>query len=140
MRLWRGTDRMNKNDWIAKGSWVGIGLSLWVIAWVISEAIPVFNSLLSLIVCFSYFHFIPNVTNLETIKTALFASWFTCKYLSVTERSAYRKLIFLAVGLPGIFWLHMNWGNYFSSWRKVCMSILNLLIFGIGCCLVSSAY
>ncbi|BDD57716.1 hypothetical protein MPDQ_003583 [Monascus purpureus] len=97
VRLFRGTDRMNKNDWVARGSWIAIAASLWIIAWVIAEAIPVFNNLLSLI-------------------TALFASWFT-------------------FGLPGIFWLHMNWGVYFSSPRKICLTILNILTIGIGCCL-----
>lgn len=50
IRIFAGTDRMHKRDWIATGSWVGIALALWVIAWVIAESIPVFNNLLSLIV------------------------------------------------------------------------------------------
>ncbi|KAJ5243717.1 hypothetical protein N7489_003813 [Penicillium chrysogenum] len=58
VRIFAGTDRMHKRDWVAMGSWVGIAFGLWVIAWVIAEAIPVFNNLLSLI-------------------TALFGSWFT---------------------------------------------------------------
>lgn len=49
---------MSKRTWLAVGSWVGITLTLWVIAWVIAESIPVFNDLLSLI-------------------SSLFASWFT---------------------------------------------------------------
>ncbi|KAJ5306761.1 hypothetical protein PENANT_c003G04165 [Penicillium antarcticum] len=57
-RIFRGTDRMHKRDAVAVGSWIGISLSLWILAWIISTAIPVFSSLLSLI-------------------TALFASWFT---------------------------------------------------------------
>lgn len=61
VRLFRGTDRMHKRNFVSVGAWVGISLALWVIAWVIAEAIPVFNDLLSLI-------------------TALFASWFTCEY------------------------------------------------------------
>jgi energy-converting hydrogenase Eha subunit G len=50
VRIFAGTDRMHKRDWVAMGSWVGIAFGLWVIAWVIAEAIPVFNNLLSLIV------------------------------------------------------------------------------------------
>lgn len=42
---------MQKRDWVAVGSWIGIAFGLWVIAWIIAEAIPVFNNLLSLIVC-----------------------------------------------------------------------------------------
>ncbi|PLN83111.1 amino acid transporter [Aspergillus taichungensis] len=58
VRIFRGTDHMQKRNWRSIGSWVLIGLALWTIAWIIAEAIPVFNNLLSLI-------------------TALFASWFT---------------------------------------------------------------
>lgn len=44
---------------MAVGSWIGIALVLWIVAWIIGEAIPVFSNLLSLMVCFylcsSYF-------------------------------------------------------------------------------------
>lgn len=50
VRLFRGTDRMHKRNLFSVGSWVLITFCLWVIAWVIAEAIPVFNDLLSLIV------------------------------------------------------------------------------------------
>lgn len=50
MRIFRGTDRMHKRDLVAVGSWIGIALFLWVLAWIISSAIPVFSDLLSLIV------------------------------------------------------------------------------------------
>lgn len=43
---------MHKRDLIAVGSWIGVALSLWVIAWIISAAIPVFSNLLSLMVRF----------------------------------------------------------------------------------------
>ncbi|BCS01947.1 uncharacterized protein AKAW2_60211S [Aspergillus luchuensis] len=49
---------MHQRGLVSIGTWVMIGLVLWTLAWIISEAIPVFNDLLSLI-------------------TALFASWFT---------------------------------------------------------------
>ncbi|RMJ24086.1 hypothetical protein PHISP_05044 [Aspergillus sp. HF37] len=97
VRIFAGTDRMHKRDWVSVGSWIAIGLVLWIIAWIIAEAIPVFDNLLSLIV-------------------ALFASWFT-------------------YGLSGIFWLYMNWGLYFSSWRKTVLMVLNVLIFGVGAAL-----
>ncbi|RDK39735.1 hypothetical protein M752DRAFT_320651 [Aspergillus phoenicis ATCC 13157] len=58
VRLFRGTDRMHQRGLVSIGTWVMIGLVLWTLAWIIAEAIPVFNDLLSLI-------------------TALFASWFT---------------------------------------------------------------
>lgn len=53
-RIFAGTDRMHKRDFTAVGSWVGIAVALWVIAWIIAEAIPMFSNLLSLMVCFTY--------------------------------------------------------------------------------------
>ncbi|KAJ6186700.1 hypothetical protein N7519_008001 [Penicillium mononematosum] len=97
VRLFRGTDHMKKRTFFSIGSWVVITLVLWVIAWIISEAIPVFNNLLSLI-------------------TSLFASWFT-------------------YGLSGIFWLFLNRGQYVASWKKMVLTIVNLVIVGIGACL-----
>ena len=49
---------MGKNGFVSVGVWVGIVTTVWVVAWIIAEAIPVFNDLLGLI-------------------SALFASWFT---------------------------------------------------------------
>ncbi|KAJ5899905.1 hypothetical protein N7495_004649 [Penicillium taxi] len=95
VRIFRGTDRMHKRDWIAVCSWGGIALGMWVLAWIISSAIPVFSDLLSLI-------------------TALFASWFT-------------------FGFPAILWLFMNRGLYLSSWKKIVLTVINLLIFALAC-------
>ncbi|OJJ98205.1 hypothetical protein ASPACDRAFT_121924 [Aspergillus aculeatus ATCC 16872] len=97
LRVFSGTDRIHKRDWIAISSWVGIALGLWVIAWIIAEAIPVFSNLLSLI-------------------TALFASWFT-------------------FGCSGVFWLYMNRGQWFSSPRKTALTMLNILSFTVAACL-----
>ncbi|KAJ5957812.1 Amino acid transporter transmembrane [Penicillium viridicatum] len=94
VRIFAGTDRMHKRDWVSMGSWVGIAFGLWVIAWVIAEAIPVFNNLLSLI-------------------TALFGSWFT-------------------FGFTGMFWLHMNKGLWFSSPKKIMLTLLNTFAIGVG--------
>ena len=58
VRMFRGTDRMSRRSWGSFGIWLIIVLVLWVIAWIIAEAIPVFNDLLGLI-------------------SSLFASWFT---------------------------------------------------------------
>lgn len=51
-------ERMGQNNLVSIGIWVLIVTTVWIIAWIIAEAIPVFNDLLSLI-------------------SALFASWFT---------------------------------------------------------------
>ncbi|KAF7714340.1 Uncharacterized protein PECH_003046 [Penicillium ucsense] len=94
MRVLAGTDRMHKRDWVAVSSWVGIAAALWIIAWIISAAIPVFSNLLSLI-------------------TALFASWFSyC--------------------LGGVFWLYIHKGQWTSSPRMIVTSIINLVLIGIG--------
>ncbi|KAK5069487.1 hypothetical protein LTR64_008168 [Lithohypha guttulata] len=58
VRIFRGTRHMSKNTWLSIGTWMGITLTFWVIAWVIAESIPNFNNLLALI-------------------SSLFASWFT---------------------------------------------------------------
>ena len=50
LRIFQGTDRMHKRDFVATGSWIAIGVVMWTIAWIISEAVPVFSNLLSLIV------------------------------------------------------------------------------------------
>ncbi|OKP13522.1 N amino acid transport system protein [Penicillium subrubescens] len=97
VRLFRGTDRMHRRDLVSIGSWIAIGLTCWVIAWIIADAIPVFSDLLSLI-------------------SSLFASWFS-------------------YGLGGVYWLHINWGKWFSSPRKICLTIINILIVLIGGCM-----
>lgn len=50
VRIFRGTEHMHKRNLLSTGSWVLIAFILWTIAWVIAEAIPVFNNLLSLMV------------------------------------------------------------------------------------------
>ncbi|KAI9831470.1 MAG: hypothetical protein M1819_005069 [Sarea resinae] len=56
---------------------------------------------------------IPVFNDLLSLISSLFASWFT-------------------YGLSGIFWLFMNKGLWFSSPRKIFLSIVNLCIFGMG--------
>ncbi|KAJ0119230.1 hypothetical protein J7T55_013467 [Diaporthe amygdali] len=57
-RILGKTRHMHRRTLIGDAGWVCLGLTIWVIAFVISESIPVFNSLLSLI-------------------CALFVSWFS---------------------------------------------------------------
>ncbi|PIG85606.1 amino acid transporter [Aspergillus arachidicola] len=94
VRIFRKSGRMAKRDFVSVGSWVAIGVTCWIIAWIIGEGIPSFTNIVSLI-------------------SSLFASWFT-------------------YGLSGVYWLHMNWGYWFSSPRKIALTILNFLIVGIG--------
>ncbi|KAL4900428.1 hypothetical protein BDW74DRAFT_182759 [Aspergillus multicolor] len=93
-RLFAGTNTMAKRDFKAVGSWIGIAVALWIVAWIIAMAIPVFSNLLSLM-------------------TALFASWFS-------------------FSLPAAFWLFMNRGRWFESPRKIALLCVNLGIFGMG--------
>lgn len=50
IRVFAGTNRMHKRDIVAVGSWIGIASGVWVAAWIIASAIPVFDNLLGLIV------------------------------------------------------------------------------------------
>lgn len=121
IRIFAGTDRMHKRDWIATGSWVGIALALWVIAWVIAESIPVFNNLLSLIVstnCALITFKYETDSRSFNPQTALFGSWFT-------------------FGFTGMFWLHMNKGLWFSSPKKIMLTMLNTFAICVGIALVS---
>ncbi|KAI9923746.1 hypothetical protein ASPWEDRAFT_163996 [Aspergillus wentii DTO 134E9] len=97
VRLFRNSGRMHKTDWVSVSYWVAIGLTCWVIAWIIAEGIPTFSNLLSLI-------------------SSLFASWFS-------------------YGLSGVYWLHLNRGQWFSSPRKIALTIINVLIVLIGGCM-----
>ncbi|PLB48467.1 hypothetical protein P170DRAFT_477083 [Aspergillus steynii IBT 23096] len=49
VRLFRGSEHMHSRTFIGVGSWLGIGVGVWIIAWVVAESIPVFNDMLSLI-------------------------------------------------------------------------------------------
>ncbi|RAL10145.1 amino acid transporter [Aspergillus homomorphus CBS 101889] len=94
IRLFRGTERVHATDWVSYALWGLIALVLWVLAWVIAEAIPSFSNILSLV-------------------ASLFATWFT-------------------YGLPGIFWLYLNWGQWFRSLRKFALTIVNGFMFCVG--------
>ena len=58
VRKFKGTPMLQSRGWKAKAWWSGIAAALWIAAWLIAEAIPVFNDLLGL-------------------TSSLFASWFT---------------------------------------------------------------
>ena len=52
-------------------------------------------------------------TYLTPLQSALFASWFS-------------------YGLSGIYWLHLNYGQWLSSPKKILLTILNIGIALIG--------
>ncbi|WPG97848.1 Hypothetical protein R9X50_00063000 [Acrodontium crateriforme] len=94
VRIFRGTKHIAERSRFATGTWIGIALALWIIAWIIAESIPVFNDLVGLI-------------------SALFAANFTYT-------------------LSGVFWLFINAGKWFSNWRKISLTIVNLFIVALG--------
>ncbi|GJP93984.1 hypothetical protein CBS147343_1411 [Aspergillus niger] len=57
---------------------------------------------------------IPVFNDLLSLISSLFGSWFS-------------------YGLPAMFWLVMNRGQYTASPRKIFLTIVNLVIFGIAC-------
>lgn len=61
IRWWKGTNVVHEKSFKSLGSWYGICIVFWVIAWILAESIPNFNLLLGLI-------------------AALFGSWFSCKF------------------------------------------------------------
>jgi amino acid permease len=90
MRALKSTNQMTDNSIKAWTVWVCSGTVFWIAAFVLANAIPIFNSILS-------------------ISSATFAAWF-------------------CFGISGVFWLFLNWGKLFSTWRKVGLTILNVLI------------
>ena len=58
VRLFKGTEHINKRTKLATFSWIGLTGAVWIVAWIIAESIPDFDNLLALI-------------------SSLFASWFT---------------------------------------------------------------
>lgn len=58
VRMFAGTKYLHSRGFVATGTWIGLGLGTWVVAWIIAESIPNFSDLLGFI-------------------SALFASWFS---------------------------------------------------------------
>lgn len=49
VRIFRGTRYLNSNSLVSNGTWALLALVAWALAWVIAEAIPVFNNFLGLL-------------------------------------------------------------------------------------------
>ncbi len=52
---------------------------------------------------------IPVFNSIVAVSSALLVAWFS-------------------FGLPGLFWLHLNWGNQFKDWKMTVKSLLNWLL------------
>ncbi|KAK1138532.1 hypothetical protein N8T08_002418 [Aspergillus melleus] len=66
------------------------------------------------VVAFVIAESIPVFNDLLSLISALFGSWFS-------------------YGLPAVFWLTMNKKQLFSTPKKILLTVLNVLIFGIAC-------
>ena len=123
LRIFAGTEHIHNRSVIGIGSWIGIGVALWILAWIIASAIPVLNNLLSLMVRLAFFlkeplEFYAMLLTNANEQAALFFSWFT-------------------FALPGMFWLKMNKGLWFASKKKIALTVLNSFVIGLGLVLVS---
>lgn len=56
---------------------------------------------------------IPNFNDLLALISSLFAAWFT-------------------YGVSGIFWIFLNHGQYFKNWKKMCLTVANMILIGMG--------
>jgi len=114
VRMFRNSkdDVMHQKTLKAWGSWIAICATLWVLAWLIAEAVPVFNHLVSL-------------------TSALFASWFTF---------GLSGMFWLDLNLKweqrGKMWLP-TWKRG-GGWRKWFLTMVNIGNVIIGALLASS--
>lgn len=51
--MFRNSEHLGSRSWYATFIWMLIITVLWIVAWIIASAIPVFNNLLGLIVSFT---------------------------------------------------------------------------------------
>ncbi|KAF2453450.1 transmembrane amino acid transporter protein-domain-containing protein [Lineolata rhizophorae] len=65
------------------------------------------------VVAFILANAIPIFSSILSISSATFIAWFT-------------------FGLSAVFWFHLNWGNLFMNWKKICLTIVNTLIIMIA--------
>lgn len=80
IRYWQGTDVIHQNSIESLGSWAFICATGWVLAWIIAEAIPNFNTMISFIVSPLRLDVFRSVVDYFAHKGALFGSWFSCTY------------------------------------------------------------
>lgn len=133
---------MHKKDLVATGSWVLLMLGLWIVAWVIAEAIPVFNNLLSLVVRDLDFSALPPNIQLTYI-LGLSLRELVHLYAIPTHPDPpfpeHQILTKVIDGLSATFWLYLNKDRLFATPMKIFLTILNVLIFAIAGCIVRSS-
>ncbi|GAA5843755.1 hypothetical protein JCM11251_006797, partial [Rhodosporidiobolus azoricus] len=101
--FFRNSPVLTSRGWDAQLWWISIIATMWIIGWVLAELIPFFSQLLTIVSC-------------------LFSTWFVC-------------------GLGGIIWFHLynprlpeNAGNggYFSSPGRIAMAIFSVFLIAIS--------
>ncbi|KAL1637241.1 T-complex protein 1 subunit eta [Diplodia intermedia] len=102
VRAFKGSRHMHSRTWLGFGGWAAITLVIWVIAWVIAESIPNFNTLLGLI-------------------SSIFASWFTYGLSGI---------FWLFINWDGSGKKGM--AGWFAGGKKSALAVLNLVIVAIG--------
>ncbi|KAH6897341.1 transmembrane amino acid transporter protein-domain-containing protein [Thelonectria olida] len=94
MKYFKLQSEMTVNNVRSWSIWMTIVSVFWLLCFILSNAIPVFDSILS-------------------IASATTISWFT-------------------FGLSAIFWFHINWDVKFSTWKKTCLSCINIFLIVIS--------
>jgi hypothetical protein len=102
------------------GSWYGICAGAWFISWCLAEVIPNFNLFLGLI-------------------GSLFGSWFSCEYFVLnTTRFSDADWLTCVVALPPMLWLYQHRSNWWSTRRKITLTIINFVVVMLGVTIVSN--
>jgi hypothetical protein len=118
VRIWKGTQVAQQNNFKANGSWWAICAVAWFISYILAEAIPNFNLFLGLI-------------------GALFGSLFSCEYLTVFDASHGIKSLISTDAIPPCLWLYQHKGKWFSTKRKTAMTMLNFFLVILGATIVN---
>lgn len=115
VRMWRKTNVMNEKSFRSLGSWYGLTIILWVVAWVIANAIPVFSQLLGLLgalFCTWFSMILPAAWWLMMNKKQLTANW---KKISLTIINIAIALIGLALCGLGVWGAAVDISNNSGS-------------------------
>lgn len=109
VRCLRGRDDglMHQKTWKSRGIWIAMATLSWLAAWLIAEAVPVFNDMLG-------------------ITSALFASWFTF---------GLSGMFWFSMNFTrGERWYHVRPREPWS-WKKIILLLVNLVLIAMACIL-----
>ncbi|KAJ3467635.1 hypothetical protein MRS44_005199 [Fusarium solani] len=101
LRWLKRTDQVTSNSSFAWGLWLGCATVFWILSFLISNVIPIFDSILS-------------------ISSATTYAWFT-------------------YGISALLWFHLNKGRYFSGWKQITFTLVNVFLVGFFSLLLNGA-